>query len=320
MNSSRRRAITILAGAVAGGMLPSRTLHAAEIRSWRGIALGAPASLTIAGLAPVEADGLIAAARAEIDRLEDVFSLHRPDSALCRLNRDGALDVPPADLLVLLSRSAAIHAATDGAFDPTVQPVWRLLAETAGVPDPEVLGATLALVGWEGVSVEPGSIRFARPKMALTLNGIAQGYVTDRVAEILRREGVRSVLVEIGEIAANGPAAPGEPWRIGIADSGDEPAEEDILLASGAIATSAPLGTTFDSSRTAGHILHPTRGTVPSPWRRISVLHRSATVADGLSTGLVLTSPDRLQSLLARQEPCRVIAVDINGKRIDLST
>ena len=319
MNSGRRRAITILAAAGAGAILPRSGLFAGEMRSWRGIALGAPASLTIAGRGPAEADELIAAARAEIDRLEAIFSLHHPDSALCRLNRDGFLDAPPADLLVLLSRSGAIHAATDGAFDPTVQPVWRLLAETAGRPDPDALQAALLLVGWQDVSVEPHRIGFARPGMALTLNGIAQGYVTDRVAAMLREEGLNAVLVEIGEIAANGPSDTGEPWRIGIAERGDEPAAEEFLLTSGAIATSAPLGTTFDASGALGHILDPVRGIVRPPWRRITVLHHSATVADGLSTGLVLTQPDHLHQALARQESCRVIAVDLKGRRIDRS-
>jgi thiamine biosynthesis lipoprotein len=96
-------------------------------------------------------------------------------------------------------------------------------------------------------------------------------------------------------------------------------AEEEIRLASGAIATSAPLGTTLDAAGAVGHILDPVRGIVPSPWRRITVLHRSATIADGLSTGLALTPPERVRGVLDRQGSCRVIAVDNLGRRVDMS-
>ena len=318
MNPGRRRAINILAGAGTAALLPRGARSATPVRTWRGIALGAPASLTIVGREPAEADALIAAARSEIDRLEDVFSLYRSGSALCRLNRDGALDAPPADMLVLLSRVAAIHATTDGAFDPTVQPVWRLLAETAGAPDPQAMAAAQAQVGWDAVSVEPGRIEFARPGMALTLNGIAQGYATDRVADVLRDAGLDSVLVNIGEIAANGPEAPGEPWRVGIAEREDGTVEETVLLADGAVATSAPLGTTFDAAGAVGHILDPQRGPVQARWRRISVLHPSAAIADGLSTGLVLLPSERVGRVLAAQRGGRVIAVAVDGSRIDL--
>ena len=37
--------------------------------------------------------------------------------------------------------------------------------------------------------------------MGLTLNGIAQGYVTDRVVGILRAEGIDTRLVDMGEAA-----------------------------------------------------------------------------------------------------------------------
>ena len=190
MRIGRRRALTVLAAFGAGALLPTGAVSARELEHWSGIALGAPASLTIAGRTPAESERLIAAARAEIDRLEDVFSLYRPESALAQLNRDGALDAPPADLVVLLSRAATIHAATRGAFDPTVQPVWRLLAETGGKPEPSAMSDALARIGWDGVSVTPGRISFARSGMALTLNGVAQGYITDRVAALLRDEGL----------------------------------------------------------------------------------------------------------------------------------
>ena len=54
------------------------------------------------------ADRLIASSLAEVERLERVISLYRPDSALCRLNRDGVLDDPPLDLVRVLAESRSL--------------------------------------------------------------------------------------------------------------------------------------------------------------------------------------------------------------------
>src|SRR5690606_24278517 len=132
--------------------------------------LGADAMLQIHHPEPAVADRLIARSLAEIERLERIFSLYRPDSALVRLNRDGALDAPPLDLVRLLGEAQRYAALTSGAFDPTVQPLWRLYAGHFGRPgaDPpgpprRLVEAALALVGAEAVSVDAKRIRFARP-------------------------------------------------------------------------------------------------------------------------------------------------------------
>ena len=79
----------------------------------------------------------IAACREEITRLERIFSLYRADSALSQLNRHGRLDDPPLELVELLAFSARVSAATGGAFDVTVQPLWDLYA--SHFADPEAI-------------------------------------------------------------------------------------------------------------------------------------------------------------------------------------
>ena len=64
----------------------------------------------------------------------------------------------------------------------------------------DALAAALALVDWRAVEVDAGNKRvsFARPGMGLTLNSGAQGYITDRVAEVLRAHGFDRMLVDMG--------------------------------------------------------------------------------------------------------------------------
>lgn len=276
--TTRRRFLAISAAAFA---LPGAA-KAREVFTWSGIALGAGATIR---LAHDDAPAITARAAAEIARLEDVFSLYRSDSALSRLNRVGALKAPPFELLECLSLAGAVHHATAGLFDPTVQPLWASYAEAASRgqrPDAAALAQAQALTGWEKISYDADAIAL-RPGMALTLNGIAQGYIADRIAALLAAEGLTDILINTGEFRALGQQPKGGAWPVKLAQGGE------VALASRALATSAPLGTLFDAAGTLGHILDPGTGLTAAPrWRGISISSSSAALADGLSTAACL--------------------------------
>ena len=296
----RRRFLAISAAATATLGLPAA---AGPVTRWRGVAMGSAAAITVAH---PQADLLIEAARAEIAGLGDVFSLWRQGSARARLNADGTLESPPHELVECLALADAVHRATGGAFDPTVQPLWaaHATAWAAGrPPEAGAIAAALARTGWADVSVGPGRIALARPGMALTLNGIAQGFVADRVARLLVAAGLRDVLIDTGEAVARGHDPAGSPWAALLPDGRRE------ALRDTALATSAPLGTVFDGDGTQGHILDPATG-LPAPprWRFVSVAAPSGSVADALSTAGCLLTPPALAAALAAFPGARLVA------------
>lgn len=276
---TRRRFLVISAALPGLAALPAR---ASTLYRWRGLALGAEAEIY---LDHPDAAEITSRAAAEIARLEAIFSLFRADSALSQLNAAGRLDAPPFELLECLALSGRVHAATGGLFDPTVQPLWALYASrySAGTtPAPDDLARTLAHVGWDGVSMDETAIRL-RPGMALTLNGVAQGFIADRITALLRAEGLTDVLVNTGEFRALGGMPDGSPWPVHLTAGGE------IGLRDGALASSAALGTTFDQSGTVGHILNPKTGlSAAARWRLVSIGANSAAEADALSTAACL--------------------------------
>ena len=304
MSFSRRRFITISAGLALGSIVSPAM---AKTVSWRGIALGAEAKLIIAGLPEGEANRLVDSALAEIDRLEGIFSLYRTDSTLCKLNRDGKLQAPPPELLSLFSKVDVIHRAAGGLFDPTVQPLWRVYAEYAGKPSDNAVREARRRVGWEHVGYDTDVVQFERPRMQLTLNGIAQGFVTDRITSLLKSQGAEHAVVNIGEISALGNQSDGEPWQVGLMSSGNDPADEFVQLSNQSVATSAPMGTTFDGRKS--HILNPLNGLPSAPyWERVSVIHGSAAIADGLSTASVLMAEAAIRKSLKRVTGSTLVA------------
>ena len=323
---NRRRFIEIAASTgVACLLAPGRAAASTPLVRWTGVSMGAGTSITLAHGAKAEATSIIEAARVEMKRLEMIFSLYRSDSALSRLNRDGRLDLPPFELVSLLSSVDGLNEATAGTFDPTVQPLWQAYArhfERADAdpdgPETGSLTAARALTGWCHVAYDTASIGFSRPGMALTLNGIAQGFVTDRIADLLRAKGLENVLVNVGEIRALGRHPAGHPWRAGLAERGDAAVEERIDITESALATSAPLGTVLNSGGRTAHIIDPATGQPAGRWRRVSVLGPSATIADGLSTAFSLMQAEAVQASLRCYPGYRVIAVGGDPARLDL--
>ena len=269
---SRRRFLSISAAAAALGLLhQSSAFRQGESETWHGTVLGARASIQLHHPDRAFARKLIRRARFEIERLEQVFSLYRRDSAVSRLNRQGFLDQPPLDLVRLLADARHYSELTDGAFDITVQPLWELYAQHFGSigdaakgPGQDRVVEVLARVDHKAVLNDPACITFEKPYMAITLNGIAQGYITDRVAEMFRREGLSDVLIDLGELRALGRHAAGRPWSVGLEDPRDQTRMLDAFkLNDAAMATSAGHGTRFDAGGEHHHLFEPSTGRSP---------------------------------------------------------
>ncbi|MCD2183724.1 FAD:protein FMN transferase [Rhizobium sp. GN54] len=304
MTITRRRLIAI--SAVLAILPAVARADRGTARLWTGQALGARASIR---LDHPDGEAIAARVMAEIDRLEDILSLYRPDSALSRLNREGNLSAPPFELLECLSLAGAVHRASGGRFDPTVQPLWALWAQSAADgrrPDAAAIEEVRRRTGWDKVELDTAAI-VLRPGMALTLNGIGQGYVADRVATLLESEGLTDILIDTGEFRALGgrpESNPGEGWPVRL-ETG-----ERLVLRQRALATSAPLGTTFDQSGKDGHILDPATGMPgPSRWRAVSISAPSAAIADALATAACLM-PDAgsISAMIERFEEARLEA------------
>ncbi len=324
MRTTRRRFITITAAAGGLPLLPVRPARAAPLlRTWTGSALGADAALQIHHPDPEAADRLIAASLAEVARLERVLSLYQPDSALSRLNRNGVLEEPPFDLVRILAESRRYGALTNGAFDVTVQPLWDLYAghfarpgaSPEGPPD-DAIAAAVARVGQDQLEVAPERLRLARAGMSITLNGIGQGYVTDRVVELLRAGGVEHALVDMGEIRALGSNPQGDPWSVGLEDPrAPGKVAERIPLANRAVATSGGYGTVFDPAGRFNHLFEPRSGRTSWRWLSVSVEAGAATEADALSTAFTLM-PKEATAPLVRERGLIVHFVHLDGSRL----
>lgn len=308
----RRKFIAITAAAAASGLVRAAPVGAAsredvEAHEWRGTWLGAVAAVRIAHPDGDLARRTLGEVAAEARRLEAVFSLYSADSAISSLNRSGVLVAPAAELVDVLRLCDGVHRATGGRFDPTVQPLWQCHAEhyartggANGPPPASAIAQALDRVGW-------GRLRFGRDVvvlergMALTLNGVAQGYATDRVLDVLRSAGFDHCLVDMGEIRSLGTRGDGRPWQVAVRGAGAEllgiAADE---TRDRAIATSAADGFAFDAGAERNHLFDPTSGGCAIPGRSLTVVAPTAAEADAFSTAFALMSETEIAAAAAR--------------------
>jgi thiamine biosynthesis lipoprotein len=277
-----------------------------DFPTFRGEAMSTTVAVTLPA-SPFAADD--AAAVVELfQRLEEDLSEWREGSPLAEANRQagGAPVAVPADLLELVERSLAIAEATDGAFDPTWAALWGLWdfgAERPVVPGDEAIARRAALVDWRRLEVDrqAETLRLPEAGMKIGLGGIAKGFALDRAAAMLRQRGVEDfLLVAGGQVYAAGRRGE-RPWRIGVRDPRGDPDEVLALLelADESASTSGDYESYFvvDGVR-YHHVLDPRTGRPASGLESATVVAADATLADALSTAVMVLGRERGLALI----------------------
>jgi len=324
MKTSKRpsRRQVLVSGGLASGLLLAgawreHALAGLQTADRAGIAFGTTVKLKAAHADARVLDAALDAAWSEIARVEEAASLFSPSSALSRLNREGSIREAPGALLDMLTASQEIAELTGGAFDVTVQPLWSIYetASRAGrIPSDDEIDRVRDLIGYRNITIEGRSVHLATPGMALTLNGIAQGYATGRCLRVLSDHGIADAFLDAGEIGVAGKREGREPWTAAIADPRHE--GQYVAMAhplSGVLATSGDYGTSFTADFTTHHIFDPKTLRSPVRLASVSVLAQSGAYADALATAMMILEPDDSLAL-AGKLGAEIMLIDKGGK------
>lgn len=288
-------------GAAAGGtlqyFLKAGTVDAGGPgQSETRLAMGTYVTVTAVHDSRDQADEAIAAAFDEMDRLIGILSRHRPSTALSVLNATGRLSNPPPELVDVLKHAVHLQGVTGGAFDVTVGPIIDLLERAPGLrlPTENEIADALQRVGSDKLIVTTNSVRFRTRDMSVTLDGIAKGYVVDRMADVLASHDIASHLVNAGgDIRTSGKNKHGHPWTIAIEDPEKMRQYPDVIkLNTGAVATSGNYEVYYDDEKVFHHIVNPHSGQSPHDCTSATVRTDTAIEADALSTATFVLGPN----------------------------
>ena len=308
----RRQVLRITAAVGASAILGGGLLRAAiervglhRVRQTR-TQMGTLVTITAVHPEAEAARAMVADTFDEIERLEGLLSRHRAGTPVWRLNETGVVRAPPREVLEVVRTGLDYSTLTGGAFDMTIAPLLNLynssFSATGAAPPREEVRRALALVGFQHVQVSDREIAFEKPGMAVTLDGIAKGFIVDRAVEVLRRHGATRVLVDAGgDMASAGESLGGDPWRIGLQDPRVASGTVGVLQLRGeSVATSGDYMQYLTADMSLHHILDPRTGWSPTHTSGVSVVAPSAMAADALSTATLVLGPREGMDLLDR--------------------
>lgn len=303
--------LTGLAGLAAAAPAPMP----AETPVWRlhdDHVLGTSLDVTILARSQASATLAATAIRAEIERLDRVFSGWRADSELSKLN---AADVHVAspELFAMLQRAEATRLATDGAFDARLGATTKALR--AGDAAPVVAAAALTL--------DPATRTVHRPAgVTVDLDGVAKGEVIDRALAAGRAASpdITGLMVDLGgDLRCAGASPTGEGWRIGVAGAcetaDNAPPVAVLALREGAVAYSGPgARDILVDGRPASHLIDPATGR-PADGVAACVVARTAAEADALSTAFSILPPHRAVAIADAMPGVETLIQRADGRR-----
>jgi len=247
----------------------------------------------------------------EFDRLDALMSVWKDGSDVLRINAaagSAAVVVSP-EVREVLHASQEVSDWTEGKFDVTfaaLSGLWKFDQDIDGhVPDRSQIAPRLPLIDYRALQLDDraGTASLTRAGMKVNLGGIGKGYAIDRTVTILRDAGLTNFMIQSGgDLFVSGRRGE-RPWRVGIQDPRGAPNTlfAALELSDAAFSTSGDYERFFirDGHR-YHHILDPDTGEPAKVSRSVTIMAKSSTAADGLSTGVFILGGERGMALIER--------------------
>lgn len=237
-----------------------------------------------------------------IDDLESQLTVYREGSEVSRINRKafGQEVMVEKGLFELLQMSRTLWEETGGCFDIAVHQLlkaWGIFKPPWRQPSRDEVQEALLKSGMDAVLLDEGkqAVRFSREGVEVNFGAIGKGYALEKAAERLLAGGLEHFLFHGGNssLLARGASTWENGWLTAVVDPMDWSREMvHLLLRNRALSTSALSRECLTKGETA-HIIDPRSGyPVQTDLASASVVCRSATVAEGLSTAFLVMGLD----------------------------
>ena len=286
--------------------------------------LGSPFEITVVAKDTVEGNYYVNSAVNEVKRIENLISDWIPTTQISQVNQNAGI-VPIKvnnEVFELVERALKISKLTDGAFDisyASMDKIWKFDGSMKEMPTPEAIKKSVERIGYEKIILDTKNktIFLKDAGMKLGLGGIGQGYIADKVKEVLQAKGCAAGIVNVsGDINTWGSQIDGKPWTVGIVN----PVNKNKVFATfplidSAVETSGSYEkyVTFNNIRYS-HIIDPRSGYPATGIVSVSVFAKQTEIADALATGVFVLGVEVGLNLINQLKGIECIIVDDKGK------
>ena len=264
------------------------------------------------------ASDVLQACSNEINTLEQRLSRTIETSSVAQLNANGSAQLDD-DTAALLQAALQYSAETGGTFDVTIAPLvelWGITGDDPRVPAQSEIDALLPLVGGEHVHMDDAVTLDAG--CSVDLGGIAKGYASQQVADILRAHGITSAVVSLGgNVYVCGSKPDGTPWNVGIQDPAGSGYAAMVSLTDRFAVTSGGYQRYFvaEDGTVYRHILDPRTGRpADSDLLSVTIISDDGTAADAYSTALYVMGEQEAVSFWRAHGGFELILITADGR------
>lgn len=286
--------------------------------------LGSPFEVTVVATDTVKANEYIDLAVAEVKRIENLISDWIPTTQISEVNRNAGIKPVKVDAEVfdLIGRSIKISEITSGAFDisyASMDKIWKFDGSMKAMPTEEAIKKSVAKIGYKNIILDKKeqTIFLKLEGMKLGLGGIGQGFIADKVKELLAAKGCTSGIINVsGDINAWGKQPDGKPWTVGIVN----PLNKNKIFATFPLENSSVETSgnyekfvVFNGIRYS-HIIDTRTGYPATGVASVSVFAKQTEIADALATGIFVLGVEVGLDLVNQLKGIECIIVDDKGK------
>ena len=286
--------------------------------------LGSPFEMTVVAKDTIQGNIYIDMAVAEVKRIENLISDWIPTTQISQVSKNSGIQPVKVDKEVydLVERAIKVSQLTSGAFDisyASMDKIWKFDGSMKAMPTPEAIKQSVARIGCQKIVLDAKAqtIYLKEKGMKLGLGGIGQGYIADKIKDLLLSKGCTSGIVNVsGDIHAWGYQTTGKPWTVAIVNPMNKnkvfatfPIENSSVETSG----SYEKFVVFDGKRYS-HIIDPRTGYPAQGVVSVSVFAKQTEIADALATGIVVLGVDVGLNLVNQLKGIGCIIVDDKGE------
>ncbi|CAM2902693.1 thiamine biosynthesis lipoprotein [Flavobacterium succinicans] len=286
--------------------------------------LGSPFEMTVVAKDTIQGNIFIDMAVAEVKRIENLISDWIPTTQISQVSKNSGIQPVKVDKEVydLVERAIKVSQLTSGAFDisyASMDKIWKFDGSMKAMPTPEAIKQSVAKIGYQKIVLDAKAqtIYLKEKGMKLGLGGIGQGYIADKIKDLLLSKGCTSGIVNVsGDINAWGYQTTGKPWTVAIVNPMNKskvfatfPLENSAVETSG----SYEKYVVFDGKRYS-HIIDPRTGYPAQGMVSVSVFAKQTEIADALATGIFVLGVDVGLNLVNQLKGIGCIIVDDKGE------
>lgn len=270
-------------------------------------------------------------------RLKDFdysLSMFNKESVISRVNRNEPVEVDSLFAL-MFAEAQQISQLSGGAFDITVAPLVHAWGFGKKTNDPKVkaqeinIDSIKAFVGYHKIQLQDLHVLKADDRITLDASAIAKGYACDVVANLLREQGCKNLLVDIGgEVVMQGLNDRGQAWRVGIskpkidATGMENELQEVIESTQLCMATSGNyLQYYFVDGQRRSHTIDPRSGRpVEHSLLSATVVANSCMRADALATACMVLGANEALQMIEQTTDAACYLIVAQGDSLDIRT